>query len=1059
MWLLIANLGTLSEATLKWIKDIYTQQRPTQVFLLEFEPPGDLMSTGVQSLLDHILAADWHCTVHSNNDLDLHPRVVSYKEISHVSIDGHSVLVIPQGTDRTEVTRYLDELDHDVSSMIVFGPNLPSEIFDPFGYAFLGGSPGHAVLGAKMNIVHVGSPMKSSDTNHPLSNSENGVVLYNPTIGTWTHLINPHDHFAIDLLAEKFIDVQPNMDDRTMMLAYIQHLTHRSFSDRPAQAQVDCDLTELSKLTMDNFMGVCTLTFNFGDWRRGICLIEGRTGSGKSTIMKALHWAVYGTLLHGMEETEIDVVNTKNKRCLVRVTFGDGCVLTRTVEPCGRIKSSLVVTDASGTTCTDQNLWDIIRAKRELVSRIIISFRQIHKIMMATPKKRQATYRRLLGFSILDDYLREIVRDKVQAKRNHSETCKEHEQAVSTARSLRDQLELILGRQCKRKDGLDQLATKQQGLKEEQLACEQVIQASKSNLDSLLTRRHQLQKELTHLTNNERESRTNMQDADQAVDSFVRSTKSAQTLSLHASLDRCNTEWREAIENRNRIECDILRLQFQRTQAENERERNRSQLEELDEQRKSNMRIIGEHSVKLSKIHKLQEDINAIKRQMSQLFKTERVLEIERHQHTIRESLGAILTSIQDEMRHVHQVISRRWLGRIYMPLRLIAPGRPFDETRWHETQASIRQKKDAILSVIQEVRETQREATMLVTTLGLTDRELVTKSKHAEYTMMELDARILTVDAEIRSLSADLDFWKHKLEQVTADESRLRQELEQPTNPAFQNETLLQLQCMKAFAKTHKDHHILSVSEFMKNQRDLEETETMVTKQTTYLHRQQRRLDEIKETVITLTTVIAHSRETIDKEDARMVKTKHEIELNESHVTELAAAVKQCVRALHIIEQWHAMWTQSGSGSSSASATSPGSFTSFCLEQTTASVNARLRETMTLFSQDAVNDLSCMLDVKSLELVEIGDGLPMPQRSSGQRLQSYLALLLSMFECATPRPNLLFLDDIFDLLDTNGRTALQKWTTGYTLAHRKSLIFVATFGEVLVDMVCTLCI
>ena len=54
---------------------------------------------------------------------------------------------------------------------------------------------------------------------------------------------------------------------------------------------------KLKQLCIKNFISIKKASLDFTKFKPGVFLISGPTGSGKSTMLDAIHWALYGVIM------------------------------------------------------------------------------------------------------------------------------------------------------------------------------------------------------------------------------------------------------------------------------------------------------------------------------------------------------------------------------------------------------------------------------------------------------------------------------------------------------------------------------------------------------------------------------------------------------------------------------------------------------------------------------------------------------------------------------------------------------------------------------------------
>ncbi len=81
-------------------------------------------------------------------------------------------------------------------------------------------------------------------------------------------------------------------------------------------------MPKLGKMHVENFLSIGEADFDFGS--AGFVLVEGLNGAGKSAIVDALLWCLYGTTLRGYEHDEVVHRRRVDKGCVVTVDFTVG---------------------------------------------------------------------------------------------------------------------------------------------------------------------------------------------------------------------------------------------------------------------------------------------------------------------------------------------------------------------------------------------------------------------------------------------------------------------------------------------------------------------------------------------------------------------------------------------------------------------------------------------------------------------------------------------------------------------------------------------------------------
>ena len=224
------------------------------------------------------------------------------------------------------------------------------------------------------------------------------------------------------------------------------NVNHQDFLDRSFQAAGTRTATELAGLSTDvfvaephtltitNFLGVQnTITIDFQqDIPRGLTLLAGDNGSGKSTFVEAMTWCQFGRCVRGGMAVD-DVVNDNvGKNCSVTLEFTNGYTIARYRKH--RIHKNRVVISLRGepqpqlerpdARTTQAAINELLGTDFETYVRtVVLSHDSAASFLNSTLAQRRDLIEASLGLSMLDQWgqvskllLKDIDTDMSKAK-------------------------------------------------------------------------------------------------------------------------------------------------------------------------------------------------------------------------------------------------------------------------------------------------------------------------------------------------------------------------------------------------------------------------------------------------------------------------------------------------------------------------------------------------------------------------------------------------------------------------------------------------------------------
>lgn len=172
---------------------------------------------------------------------------------------------------------------------------------------------------------------------------------------------------------------------------------------------------------------------------------------------------------------------------------------------------------------------------------------------------------------------------------------------------------------------------------------------------------------------------------------------------------------------------------------------------------------------------------------------------------------------------------------------------------------------------------------------------------------------------------------------------------------------------------------------------------------------------------------------------DTRQVldRLNTEIHGKEATATEKRTEHDTMKKELDILEYWK---TNLGN-------TLRGKFRKFCVTRYVDILNAKLAENIALINTS--NHLRCKIDENLRIITTSSSGVSFNQRSSGERKKTQLALLFAiinfMMSNSAFQNRMLFVDEIFDFLDSSGRIVVEEWIEQFSTRHGNMQTFIVT--------------
>ncbi|MCG2895605.1 MAG: AAA family ATPase, partial [Vulcanisaeta sp.] len=153
----------------------------------------------------------------------------------------------------------------------------------------------------------------------------------------------------------------------------------------------------------------------------GINIIHGPVGSGKTSIIQAIEYALYGTQLEVKERISrlVDLINEESTDSMVRLVLSDGSVITRVLRRSGEsareearaIIGSITVKGGD----VDRRITEVLGVDDDDFERfILVTHRTLEALVYGSVTKRSILIDKLFGLEILDNLNKSIPMTQIE---------------------------------------------------------------------------------------------------------------------------------------------------------------------------------------------------------------------------------------------------------------------------------------------------------------------------------------------------------------------------------------------------------------------------------------------------------------------------------------------------------------------------------------------------------------------------------------------------------------------------------------------------------------------
>ena len=202
----------------------------------------------------------------------------------------------------------------------------------------------------------------------------------------------------------------------------------------------------LKTLKLENFVSIPKATIDFSKFNDGVFIISGPTGSGKSSIFDAIHFALYGSPSnHNRDKLRRSLLSTyakKGDKMKVELVFeqlGKEYKVTRRLNNTGNTEGALVLPD--GTVLTkireiDEEMEKILQLNsRQFDQMVMLEQGNFSKFLLADSQERGNLLRTVFNTEVFQ-FIQTNIKDKVNSLRKELESILTEERLIQAGRTI-----------------------------------------------------------------------------------------------------------------------------------------------------------------------------------------------------------------------------------------------------------------------------------------------------------------------------------------------------------------------------------------------------------------------------------------------------------------------------------------------------------------------------------------------------------------------------------------------------------------------------------------------
>lgn len=871
-------------------------------------------------------------------------------------------------------------------------------------------------------------------------------------------VVSPRDQLLVDLIngdlhpiVRAFLDADPSLNESrrdtlaTAMYQLLEDMTRVAASRPDAAGATSLFDAHLQRLEVSNFLSVSSpVTFDFSALQPGIWYITGRNGAGKSLLIEALTWVLFGKTLRGHEADRVSrtgglshdaVVNhaavASNPRAVVRVSvaFANGYTITRT-HTHGVSGTRIQIDTPSGPVEP--------KSSRRLDDDMVVRLLGID-------------YDRFVSCTVLSSTSKNFVSAKSEDKRR-----------VIEGLLGFTQFETLQG-ECKRRR--DEIDDKRKELDRELKTATERRDTWTRTTSDLTERRKQQTAQVDRL----REEATTLTAAWSKHEAHHAELESAE----RAAADACSAQTKEV----SRVQQALDEM---RAAADHQRALDLRKAKAI-----ADAALTATVQSQLKRLYAAQSDCTARLNSVTKQADESRLRESQLLQHRITAAVqvGQVRTQLSVAQQKVAAMSAPSWVQTIQKVIRALR------DWVWNLLPESAQARlRDEIITPLQHVLS---EAHVAPDSSKLQDAEfavLELQNELDELTRGEEGSKILV---DLAQLSA-LQMQQKELMKKAPQPTKAQMEATQQSDPAYAE--LKQVKSQIAMLESHperssdgeiQDRQLAvtianaALAEFDASQSSQRQRESTLQQERRDAEKKLASLTQAENASRTKSRTYAAERGRLaverGKKDQAVESAQEALQRVEQDITTanesgpvVVAALQQsqsqvdsCLGELSTYSYWMERV-------SDAPTKQTYGFRTFCIQRMLNSINPIFAENLELFSQDddgaVLYPLGCELTAE-LTLVAADHTTSLEKRSEGQRKRTYLALFLALFTLSQRHSaflsHFLFLDEAFDALDEDGQRAVNKWIKGFaegnttantattqTAPHTKPLVFVITHSS-----------